>query len=78
MHRRPVLLAVVPCVVTACGTTTHPATDAGHAADAAALDAAACPTQLLTGGSDVMAQGWSVVMQARSREGPAPPPSATR
>lgn len=62
MRHRPALLAIVPfAAVTACGTDKHPAADA--AADAPAGDAATCPTMLLTGGTDVAAQGWSVVMQ---------------
>jgi hypothetical protein len=43
-------------------TDASPAADA-PAADAPAADAATCPTTLLTGGTDVAAQGWSVVIQ---------------
>jgi len=65
MHGRSLLLAiVVPTAAAACGSGKHPVADAGPAGDAAAPDAATCPSSLLTGGTDVAAQGWSVVMQA--------------
>lgn len=54
------LAVVVPAAATACGSAHRAAPDAGLAADG---PAAACPTALLTGGTDVAAQGWSVVMQ---------------
>jgi hypothetical protein len=65
------LALVVPSAATACGSGNHAAIDAGQAADGPAADAhtpdaAACPRTLLTGGTDVAAQGWSVVT-----EGPA-------
>lgn len=65
MHARSLLLALVPSVaIAACGSGKHPAADAGPIADAAGDAAPTCqPTQLLTGGTDVAAQGWSVVMQ---------------
>jgi hypothetical protein len=63
MRGRSLLLALLPIAVAACGSGKQPAADASPAADAAAPDAATCPTQLLTGGADVAAQGWSVVMQ---------------
>src|SRR4051812_1603938 len=65
MRRRSLLLALVPSAATAaCGSVKQSATDASVAADASvAPDAPACPTKLLTGGTDVAAQGWSVVMQ---------------
>lgn len=60
MRTRSLLLALVPSVaIAACGSGKHPAVDANPVADAAT-----CPTRLLTGGTDVAAQGWSVVMQA--------------
>ncbi len=67
MHRRSALLAIaLPVATAACGSNQHPAIDASPASDAAAdapaSDAATCPTQLLTGGTDVAAQGWSIVM----------------
>lgn len=47
------MLAIVPSVAAAaCGSGKHPP------------DAATCPTELLTGGTDIASQGWSVVMQA--------------
>lgn len=68
MRRRSLVLAIaLSATVAACGSVKHPATDGGATSDAPALDAAAdaatCPTRLLTGGTDVAAQGWSVVMQ---------------
>lgn len=64
MRRRSLLLAIVlPVAAVACGSVKHPAIDASPAADAPAPDAPACPRTLLTGGTDVAAQGWSVVMQ---------------
>jgi hypothetical protein len=79
MRLRSLLLALVlPAAATACGSGKHPAADAGvdidapgavdaavDAADDAAVDAApgCAPTTLLTGGTDVGAQGWQVVMQ---------------
>jgi hypothetical protein len=69
MRRRSLLLAIVfPAAAVACGSVKHPAIDAGPAADAPApdapvSDAATCPRTLLAGGTDVAAQGWSVVMQ---------------
>lgn len=64
MRRRSLLLAIVVSVaVAACGAVKQPATDASPAADAPSADAPTCPTRLLTGGTDVAAQGWSVVMQ---------------
>ena len=64
MCARSLLLALVPSVaIVACGSGNHPAIDASPVADAAD-DAATCPTRLLTGGTDVAAQGWSVAMQA--------------
>jgi hypothetical protein len=60
---RSLLLALLAsAAATACGSGNHAAADAG-VADGAAADAATCPTTLLTGGTDVAAQGWSVVMQ---------------
>ena len=45
---------------TGCGSGSHPAADASVAIDGTM----GCqPTQLLVGGTDVTAQGWSVVMQ---------------
>lgn len=73
MHARSLLLALVPSVaIAACGSGKHPATDAGAIADApvpdaAVPDAATCPTMLLTGGSDVAAQGWSLVTQGSAQ-----------
>jgi len=65
MRSRSHLLALLVSVaVAACGSGKHPAADASPAGDAPAPDAATCPTQLLVGGTDVAAQGWSVVMQA--------------
>lgn len=65
MPGRSLLLALlVPVAAAACGTTKPTVADASPPADAPAADAATCPTQLLTGGTDVAAQGWSVVMQA--------------
>jgi hypothetical protein len=58
MRRRSLVLAIA-LSATACGSGKQAATDASPAADAAT-----CPTKLLTGGTDVAAQGWSVVMQA--------------
>ncbi len=64
MRRRSLLLAIVlSAAAPACGADKHPAADASPAADAPAADAATCPRMLLTGGTDVAAQGWSVVMQ---------------
>lgn len=64
MRVRSILLAIViPVAVPACGSVHQAATDASPAADAPVPDAATCPTSLLTGGTDVAAQGWSVVMQ---------------
>jgi hypothetical protein len=64
MRPRSRLLALLVSVAAAaCGSVKHPATDAGPAADAPAPDAATCPTRLLTGGTDVAAQGWSLVTQ---------------
>jgi hypothetical protein len=59
--RLPALLVSVAAA--ACGSVKQPATDASPAADAPAPDAATCPTRLLTGGTDVAAQGWSLVTQ---------------
>lgn len=59
------MLTFVLPVAAACGSGKHPAADASPPADAP-TDAATCATQLLTGGTDVGAQGWSVVT-----EGPA-------
>jgi hypothetical protein len=54
-------VTVVLAVSAACGSSAHPASDAG--ADAA-TDAPGCqPQLLLTGGPDVVPQGWSTVMQ---------------
>lgn len=64
MRSRSHLLAAVLPVAAACGSGKHPAADASSAADAPEPDAATCPTRLLTGGTDVATQGWSVVMQA--------------
>lgn len=59
MRHRPAVLAIILSAAAAgCGTDKHPAADAGLPADAPA-----CPTMLLTGGTDVTAQGWSVVMR---------------
>lgn len=59
MRPRSRLLALLVSVAAAaCGSGKQPATDASLPADAAT-----CPTQLLTGGTDVGPQGWSVVMQ---------------
>ncbi|HEX8113413.1 MAG TPA: hypothetical protein VF516_37040 [Kofleriaceae bacterium] len=64
MRRRSLLLAIaLPVAAAACGSNEHPAIDASPAADAPAPDAPTCPTQLLTGGTDVGPQGWSVIMQ---------------
>lgn len=66
MRRRSLVLAIVlPAAATACGSGKQAAADASPAADAPTPgpDAATCPTKLLTGGADVAAQGWSVVMQ---------------
>src|SRR5689334_17139773 len=58
---RTVWLAVAWSVA-ACGAVKTPAADAN--VDAADIDAPACqPRVLLAGGSDVAAQGWSVVTQ---------------
>jgi hypothetical protein len=60
---------VFPAAATACGSVKQlaadasPVADASPAADAPAPDAPACPTRLLVGGTDVAAQGWSIVMQ---------------
>lgn len=63
MRRRSLLLALVPsAAVAACGSGKHPAADASLPADALP-DAPNCPTPLLTGGTNVEAQGWSVIMQ---------------
>jgi hypothetical protein len=69
VRARPLLLALVlPIAAAACGSVKSSATDASPAGDAPAPDApapdaATCPTRLLTGGTDVASQGWSVVMQ---------------
>jgi hypothetical protein len=64
MSRRSLgLAAVLSAMVAGCGSGKQAATDASPASDAPAPDAATCPTRLLTGGTDVAAQGWSVVMQ---------------
>jgi hypothetical protein len=51
-----------------CGSVSHPTSDANTTVDAsdsdAATDAATCLKTLLTGGSNVVPQGWSIVMQA--------------
>jgi len=64
VRARPLLFAVVFPAAAACGSVKPAASDASPAADAPALDAPTCPTRLLVGGTDVAAQGWSVVMQA--------------
>lgn len=64
MRSRSHLLALLVSVaVAACGSVKQPATDAGSAADAPAADAATCPRKLLTGGTDVTAEGWTAVTQ---------------
>lgn len=64
MRGRSILLALLAsAAASACGSVHQAATDASPAADAPVPDAATCPTSLLTGGTDVAAQGWSVVMQ---------------
>jgi hypothetical protein len=63
MRRRSLLFAVVFPAAAACGSVKQMAADASPAGDAPAPDAATCPTRLLTGGTDVAAQGWSVVIQ---------------
>lgn len=63
MRARPLLFAVVLPAAAACGSVKQLAADASPAGDAPAPDAATCPTPLLTGGTDVGPQGWSVVMQ---------------
>jgi hypothetical protein len=62
-----VLTFVLP-VAAACGSVKQMAADASPAGDAPAPDAPApdaptCPTRLLTGGTDIAPQGWSLVMQ---------------
>jgi hypothetical protein len=70
MRRSLVLAIALPVAAVACGSVKPAAIDAGPTADAAAdspvPDAATCPTMLLTGGTDVAAQGWSIVMQPPS------------
>lgn len=57
------LAALVAVAVAACGSSGNPATDAGPGGDAAEPDAPpACEKKLLVGGTDVVAQGWSVMM----------------
>jgi hypothetical protein len=70
VRAHPLLFAtVLPAAAAACGSVKQSATDAGPAGDAQGPDApvpdaATCPTRLLVGGTDVAAQGWSIVMQA--------------
>ncbi|HEX3474638.1 MAG TPA: hypothetical protein VHT91_06325 [Kofleriaceae bacterium] len=68
-----VLTFVLP-IAAACGSVKQLAADASPAGDARATDAPppdapppdapTCPTRLLTGGTDIAPQGWSLVMQA--------------
>jgi hypothetical protein len=49
-----------------CGSTKGSSVDANTSIDAAidvAIDAPACPKMLLVGGTDVVSQGWSIIMQ---------------
>lgn len=59
-------LVLLAMSLAACGSVNHPAADAGLDAHGDPLpDAAVCqPKMLLVGGIDVVAQGWSVVMQS--------------
>jgi hypothetical protein len=60
---RGVLVVVVVCAA-GCGSSPGKPADASPAPDGLEIDAApACQPTLLTGGSDVVAQGWSVVAQ---------------
>lgn len=57
-------LAFLALSVAACGSSKHPAFDANTVGDDdAPPDTASCPKVLLVGGTDVAAQGWSVVME---------------
>jgi hypothetical protein len=66
--------SVMVCVVASlgCGSGTNSRADANTVADSApdaapdaAIDAPGCqPTVLLTGGTDVVAQGWTIIMVA--------------
>lgn len=63
------MLTFVLSAAAACGSVKQMAADASPAGDAPAPDAPApdgptCPTRLLTGGTDIAPQGWSLVTQA--------------